>query len=103
MSSNYTPRLNQVLSCAQKSAQSSGHSYVGTEHLLLALVQSLPSRENIKKHGFTDQFMDEVIASVNASLNPPTPEKVREKEIVEKIAASLRELAKLVEQMRGTP
>lgn len=35
----YTPRLKKILSIATKEASNLGHSYVGTEHLLLGILQ----------------------------------------------------------------
>lgn len=36
---NYTPRLQTVLEMAQKEATALNHSYVGTEHCMLALLK----------------------------------------------------------------
>ncbi len=38
MLNRFTERAKQVLVLAQKEAQNFGHAYVGTEHLLLGLV-----------------------------------------------------------------
>src|SRR5689334_18073575 len=35
----YSPRLNKVLSLAQKEARALNHMYVGTEHILLGLLR----------------------------------------------------------------
>ena len=39
MQENYTQSASAVLKLAVKAAKSSGHSYIGTEHLLIGLVQ----------------------------------------------------------------
>ncbi|MEZ5386407.1 MAG: Clp protease N-terminal domain-containing protein [Prosthecobacter sp.] len=41
---NFTPRAQQVLALARKEADRFNHNYVGTEHLLLGLIQAWPGR-----------------------------------------------------------
>jgi ATP-dependent Clp protease ATP-binding subunit ClpC len=36
---NLTPRVQRILEQAAEEAQAHGHSYVGTEHLILALIE----------------------------------------------------------------
>ena len=38
MNKNYTDSARQVLKLAEKTAKTCGHSYIGSEHLLLRLV-----------------------------------------------------------------
>ena len=39
MQLNYTENARQVLRLAEKAAKQGGHRYIGSEHLLTALVQ----------------------------------------------------------------
>jgi len=60
----YTPRVKRVLALAGRQAKALGHSYVGTEHLLLGLLQEGGgvAAKALKKHEVDfDQTRDAII------------------------------------------
>lgn len=67
-----TPRARHVLKMARTEARKLGHDYVGTEHLLLGLLQ--------ERRGFAPQVLQahapdlEQVRRIVLSLSPPAPE-----------------------------
>ena len=57
--SNFTPETLQVLCLARQSACAMGHSYVGSEHLLLALSVA---GEGLQRHGVVEQQLRRAMA-----------------------------------------
>jgi ATP-dependent Clp protease ATP-binding subunit ClpC len=65
----FTDRSRRVLVLAQEEARLSGHNFIGTEHLLLGLIQE---REGIAARALMglDITLDEVRTSVEAMVGP---------------------------------
>ena len=66
---NYSPRANKVLLLAGKEAKALGHTYIGTEHILLGLIKE---GEGVAAKALTNLEVDfdEVTAEIMAELNP---------------------------------
>lgn len=67
-----TPRARHVLKVARTEARKLGHGYVGTEHLLLGLLQE---RRGLAPQVLQDRALDvEQVRRIVLSLSPPAPE-----------------------------
>lgn len=53
MQLNYTENARQVLRLAEKAAKQGGHRYIGSEHLLTALVQEPRKGRQVRSCGRT--------------------------------------------------
>ena len=86
----YTDKVKQVLKYAKKISKSLGHSYTGTEHILLGLMKQKESLAGAVLEGFHVEeakvldYIDQLIAPVEltnleqASEYPPRAEKILE-------------------------
>jgi ATP-dependent Clp protease ATP-binding subunit ClpC len=66
---DYSPRANKVLLLAGKEAKALGHTYIGTEHILLGLIKE---GEGVAAKALInlEVDLDEVTAEIMAELNP---------------------------------
>lgn len=81
----FTPKIKQVLENTLRHALSLGHNYVGTEHILLALVDS---GENIAVEVLRDDFHcspDRILLEVKRMLKGPEPKKIMQGEKVDRL------------------
>ena len=71
----FTEKANEALNLAITAAQQLGHTYVGSEHLLLGLVRqgSGVAANILNKNGITDQKIEELLRS---SIGSGTPTKL---------------------------
>ena len=88
----YTPRVKEILAWAQKEAKTLQHSYVGTEHLLLALLRE---GEGVATRVFQSFNVngEKLRQVILAELGPETPGRIR----------TLDEDADPVRALRGPP
>lgn len=69
----YTPRLKKVLMLAQKQARSLHHTYVGTEHLLLGLLEEGDGLAARVLRGFKldlEQMRQEILKELDPNFDP---------------------------------
>ena len=68
MQENYTESARQVQRLAKKTAKACGHSYVGSEHLLLGLVQEKNGTAGVvlRSHNVEEQKLKELIGQLIA-------------------------------------
>ncbi len=77
MTSRFTPAAQNALKKAQEEASEMGHTYIGTEHLLLGLLseESSVASDILKKHGLDYRNVKQAVISLNGSgsktLSPP--------------------------------
>ncbi len=78
MQSRFTKSAERVLEDAQKAARGMGHNYVGTEHLLIALIRNQGvAAEVLKENGVEEDSITEL---VNELISPNATVMLREKE-----------------------
>lgn len=106
MQNRFTKKAEQALEYAGQTAIGLGHSYVGTEHLLIGLVKAGDSLAAtvLEKHGVTEQRIVELVNQLIApenSISVKEPEKYtpRAKKILEN---SAKEAARFKAQLIGT-
>ena len=70
---NFTPRAQQVLALARKEADRFNHNFVGTEHLLLALLEHEDGSGPLNRAGVDKAATEVSIADALASrpARPP--------------------------------
>ena len=68
----FTEKANVALNLAVESAQQMGHTYIGSEHLLLALVResSGVAAHYLKERGVTEERLREAVASATGVGTP---------------------------------
>ncbi len=94
MTSRFTPAAQNALKKAQEEASEMGHTYIGTEHLLLGLMseESSVASDILKKHGLDYRKVKQAVISLNGSgsktVQPPdmTP---RLKNVLERAAKEM--------------
>jgi ATP-dependent Clp protease ATP-binding subunit ClpA len=97
--SRFTDRTRKVLDGALREALSLGHNYIGTEHLLLALVRDedeTVAYMALQRFASADEIRNEVIRLLSGkdAISDPVPERKAldiAKEIVEKHLADAPE------------
>lgn len=101
----FTERAQEAINLSQDLAKELGHTYVGTEHLLLGLVkegEGVASRV-LKSHGVTEKaIMDKItqlIVNSNIKIKEPKDFTPRSKRVIE---LSLREAVKMNTTLIGT-
>jgi len=75
----FTERARRCLVSAQKAAQSLGHAYIGTEHMLLGILEEKDSlgARSLQEHGLSESSARKEIESiVGVVVRPPTIEMV---------------------------
>ncbi len=78
MKSRFTKSAKKVLESAQRTAGELGHNYVGTEHLLLALIKnSGVAAEVLRENGVTEE---KILDLVNELMSPNGAVMLHEKE-----------------------
>ena len=79
MSTHFTAKAQNTLKNAQRFASEMGHTYIGSEHILLALAAEADSVASklLLAHNLTVDRIKEEIASVSAEL----AEKLLEREV----------------------
>lgn len=94
---SFTTKANEVLNLAIKSAQSYGHNYIGTEHILIGLLSTdstIPAltNNNITYEGVDRLIREEIGVGNPTSLTPDdfTPRAKRIIEISFQIARTMR-------------
>ncbi len=73
----YTPRVEKVLALAGKEARKLGHSYVGTEHILLGLLregQGVAGRVLQSLNVDIERCRNEILADLDPNFAPESPE-----------------------------
>ena len=93
----FTTKANEALNLAIKSAQSYGHNYVGTEHILLGLLKEGSVEDSLLSDGVTEDKINEFIKNEIGVGNPTrltpddfTPRAKRIIEISFQIARAMR-------------
>jgi ATP-dependent Clp protease ATP-binding subunit ClpA len=71
----FTPRARQALTLAEKAAREIPHNYVGTEHVLLGILDE-GGGIGVKVLPSLDIEVADLRAELTASMGPPTPEPV---------------------------
>ena len=106
MFERFTDRARRVVVLAQEEARGLNHNYIGTEHILLALVgegEGVAAQVLLTRFGMTlTGTRDEVVARVSRGSQPPKgkiPFTPRAKKVLE---LSLREALKLSHNYIGT-
>jgi Clp amino terminal domain, pathogenicity island component len=70
-----TPKVSGVLHAARSASADLGHSYVGTEHLLIGLVRmDGVAREILDRAGFGGEVLDQLVVAKLASFEQRTAE-----------------------------
>lgn len=78
MQSRFTKSAEKVLDDAKKTAKMMGHNYVGTEHLLIALVRNPGvASEVLRENGVEEE---KIVELVNELISPNATVMLREKE-----------------------
>ena len=79
MQSRFTKKAEQTLQYAGQVAIELGHSYIGTEHILIGLVKAGDSLAStiLEKHGVTE---DRIVELVNKLIAPDNSVSVKEPE-----------------------
>ena len=74
MSNNFTEKAEIALNNALKSAEKYGHTYIGSEHILLALAEDATSCSAVllKKHKIHPEKLDEVIKQTSGTATYTT-------------------------------
>lgn len=69
---NFSPKANEAMNHAIKSAGSFGHTYVGSEHLLLGLlkVENSVASSLLEKYGVTPEKIEELLRSTIGTGTP---------------------------------
>ena len=69
----FTERARQALTLAQEAAASFGHSYIGSEHLLLGLLREGggPAAKALSAAGVTDEALVKQIEELSGPTLPP--------------------------------
>jgi hypothetical protein len=101
---HFTPRARAVLAASQDEARAAGHDYVGTEHLVLAL---LSQPEGLAAKALAESVTpDRLRAAMNEAFGPPSddipehiPYTLRGKNVIE---VSVREAGRLGHDYVGT-
>ena len=81
-----TPRMKRTMARARELARERGHDYVGTEHMLLALIDDTDGIAGgaMLRLGYADRVRDEVIRIIEsagyAKPAPPRKKGLREPE-----------------------
>lgn len=93
----FTTKANEALNLAIKTAQTYGHNYVGTEHILLGLIKEGSTESVLSAEGVTEQKINELITREIGVGNPTrltpddfTPRAKRIIEISFQIARAMR-------------
>ena len=71
----FTERAEAAIKKAQEAAQELGHSYVGTEHLLLGIVRESNGQgaKTLRNNGLTDRFLTELVEKYVGRGEPAYP------------------------------
>ncbi|MBQ8254217.1 MAG: ATP-dependent Clp protease ATP-binding subunit [Clostridia bacterium] len=94
MTSRFTPAAQNALKRAQTEASEMGHTYIGTEHLLLGLLreESSVGAEILRKHGLDYKKVRQAVIYLNGSGNktlPPPSMTPRLRSVIEKAAKEM--------------
>ena len=74
MSNNFTPRAQQALALAKKEAEKLNHNYIGTEHLLIGLI-NLGQGLAIKVLQEIGVGVEDVYEAIEDSIEPGSSDK----------------------------
>ena len=71
----FTQRAKTAIEKAQEAAEALGHSYVGSEHLLLGLIREDGGQgaRVLKENGLTDALLTELVEKYVGRGDPGTP------------------------------
>ncbi len=94
MTSRFTPAAQNALKRAQTEASEMGHTYIGTEHLLLGLLreESSVGADILRKHGLDYKSAKQAVMFLNGSGNmtlPPPEMTPRLRSVIEKAAKEI--------------
>ncbi len=91
-----SPRLKQVLDDAEKEASNFKDEYIGTEHLLLAIVDkdTGAAARILKGHGITKDRIYQVLTSIRGSQRITDPNPEGKYQALEKYGRDLTEIAR---------
>lgn len=94
MTSRFTPAAQNALKKAQTEASEMGHTYIGTEHLLLGLLSEENSvgAEILRKHGLDYKSVKQAVIFLNGSGNktlPPPSMTPRLRSVIENAAKEM--------------
>jgi ATP-dependent Clp protease ATP-binding subunit ClpC len=89
-----SPEVKRVLALAQDEAEQLGHSYTGTEHLLLGLLRedTATAAEVLRENGLTLQFLREEIVRLLAEKSQPQA-RAKETPLLAEYCRDLTDLA----------
>ena len=80
---DYSPRANRVILLAGKEARNLGHTYIGTEHLLIGLIkegEGVAAKALISLEVDLDSVISEIMAELNPDYDPSDSEDDEEGE-----------------------
>ena len=94
MTSRFTPAAQNALKRAQTEASEMGHSYIGTEHLLLGLLseESSVAADILRKHGLDYKSVKQAVTYLNGSGSktlPPPEMTPRLRSVIERAAKEM--------------
>ncbi len=94
MTSRFTPAAQNALKRAQTEASEMGHTYIGTEHLLLGLLseESSVAADILKKHGLDYKNVKQAVTYLNGSGSktlPPPEMTPRLRSVIERAAKEM--------------
>ena len=94
MTSRFTPAAQNALKRAQTEASEMGHSYIGTEHLLLGLLseESSVAADILRKHGLDYKNVKQAVTYLNGSGSktlPPPEMTPRLRSVIERAAKEM--------------
>lgn len=94
MTSRFTPAAQNALKRAQTEASEMGHTYIGTEHLLLGLLseESSVAADALKKHGLDYKNVKQAVTYLNGSGSktlPPPEMTPRLRSVIERAAKEM--------------
>ncbi|MCD8066859.1 MAG: ATP-dependent Clp protease ATP-binding subunit ClpC, partial [Oscillospiraceae bacterium] len=71
----FTERAREAIEKAQEAAEGLGHSYVGTEHLLLGILREGGGQgaKVLKENGLTDSLLTELVEKYVGKGDPDSP------------------------------
>jgi ATP-dependent Clp protease ATP-binding subunit ClpB len=92
-----SPALRQVLSAAEKEAETLKDEYVSTEHLFLAMLEETGSEVSrvLRANGITEDAVLKALAAVRGSQRVTDPQPEGKYQVLEKYARDLTALARL--------
>ncbi len=108
MKNNYTEEAKKALDAARNAAWQLGHAYIGTEHLLLGLVETAESTAGklLEETGVTAEKLTNLICTLISARNEDHPVKKKDLKLTPRAENTLRraeaEMTRLGDKSVGT-